>query len=115
MEFPYDLPGETLHDVGFYTQLLYGFHFRWAAGLRGEYVTGNSPSVADGVLSPRREDPTRADRLRLSPMLLFQPTEFSRLRLQYNYDHTDTIGGDDAHTVWFAAEILYGSHGAHQY
>lgn len=115
IEFPNDLPADTLHDVGFYTQLLYGFRFRWAAGLRAEYVTGSAPSVAEGVLSPRMDDPMRADRFRISPLLLYQPTEFSRLRLQYNYDNTDTLGTGDAHTVWFAAEVLYGAHGAHKY
>ncbi len=113
--FPNDLPADTLHDVGFYTQLLYGFHFRWAVGLRGEYVTGSAPSVADGVLSPRMDDPLRADRFRISPLLVYQPTEFSRLRLQYNYDNTDTLGSGDAHTIWLGAEVLYGAHGAHKY
>lgn len=114
-EFPNDLPADTLHDLGFYTQILYGFQFRWAAGLRGEYVTGSAPSVLDGVLSPRRDDPLRADRFRISPLLQYQPTEFSRLRLQYNYDNSDSLKGRDAHTVWIGAEILYGAHGAHQY
>ncbi|MFN2427777.1 MAG: hypothetical protein ABR587_15175 [Candidatus Binatia bacterium] len=114
-DFPNDLPADSLHDIGFYSQLLYGFRFRWAVGLRGEYATGDSPSIAEGVLSPRRDDPMRADRFRLSPLLIYQPTEFSRLRLQYNYDNTDTLGSQDAHTVWFAAEILYGAHGAHKY
>ena len=29
-----NLPGRTLHDWGFYSQLLYGFHYGWAVGLR---------------------------------------------------------------------------------
>ena len=67
------------------------------------------------ALPARQDDPLRADRLRISPLLLWHPTEFSRLRLQYNYDNTDTLVGGDAHTVWLGAEILYGEHGAHKY
>ena len=49
------------------------------------------------------------------PLLQFQPSEFSRLRLQYNYDHAAFLAGDDAHTFWFGAEILFGAHPAHAY
>ena len=71
--------------------------------------------MEEGAFAPRADDPLRADRLRLSPLLLFHPTEFSRLRLQYNYDDSDALRGGDAHTVWVGAEILYGTHGAHKY
>lgn len=113
--FPNDLPADTLRDTAFYTQMVYGFRWGWGVGLRAEYATGEGASIAEGLLSPRQEDPLRADRLRISPLLLWHPTEFSRLRLQYNYDNTDTLIGGDAHTVWLGAEILYGEHGAHKY
>ncbi len=113
--FPNDLPADTLRDTAFYTQMVYGFRWGWAVGLRAEYATGEGASIAEGLLAPRGEDPLRADRLRISPLLLWHPTEFSRLRLQYNYDNTDTLVGGDAHTLWLGAEILYGEHGAHTY
>jgi hypothetical protein len=103
------LPAATLHDWGLYTQLLYGFRYRWAGGLRYEYATGSGQSVGG-----RAADPLRDDRHRFSPLLSFQPTEFSRLRLQYNLDHADHLD-DDAHSVWFGFEILYGQHPAHRY
>ena len=105
------LESDTLRDWGLYSQLLYGFHYRWATGLRFEYADGSGPSVETG----RSQDPFRDERYRLSPLLAFYPTEFSRLRLQYNYDHADHLDGDDAHSVWLGLEILWGAHPAHKY
>jgi hypothetical protein len=113
--FPNDLPEDTLRDWGLYSQVLYGFRYGWAAGLRGEYESGSGSSVADGVLAPRSDDSLRDDRLRLSPLLVWHPTEFSRFRLQYNYDHADFLSGDDAHTIWVGGEVLYGKHAVHKY
>jgi hypothetical protein len=55
-------------------------------------------------------------------MLVFQPTEFSRIRLQYNFDiashlKTDGLGSNapDAGSVWLGFEISYGAHAAHKY
>jgi hypothetical protein len=111
------LPGETLNDYGFYTQLLYGFKPRWVAGLRFDYVTGEQGDyerrnlTLDGEVLGR--DLERAERWRLSPNLTWFPTEFSKLRLQYNYDDRKGIGED--HTVWLQFEFLLGSHGAHKF
>ena len=114
-EFPNDLPGTILRDTGVYTQLLYGFQHRWAAGLRYEYASGSGQSVLDGALASRQTDPSRADRHRVSPLVVWQPTEFSRFRLQYNFDHAQHLDGNDAHTVWLGAEVLFGAHPAHVY
>jgi hypothetical protein len=113
--FPNDLPADTLKDTGFYAQLIYGFRWGWAVGLRGEYATGSGASIADGLPAPRADDSTRDDRYRISPLLAWHPTEFSRLRLQYNYDNADFLVGGAAHTLWLGAEITYGEHAAHKY
>lgn len=109
-EYEPPLPGDTLHDLGLYTQLLYGFRHGWSGGLRYEYATGWGRSVGG-----RDADPQRDDRHRLSPLLSYRPTEYSRLRLQYNFDRADHLSDDDAHSVWLGVEILYGSHAAHRY
>jgi hypothetical protein len=105
-----DLSAETLRDWGFYSQLLYGFVPGWAAGVRYEYATGNGESVGG-----REDDPFRNDRTRVSPLLVWQPSEFTRLRLQYNYDRADHLAGNDAHSVWLGVEFMYGAHAAHTY
>ncbi|MCX8072952.1 MAG: hypothetical protein N3C12_10930 [Candidatus Binatia bacterium] len=104
------LPGAILRDVGFYAQGLYGFRYGWAAGLRLEFASGKGQSLAGRAL-----DPLRSDRWRLSPLLVWLPTEYSRLRLQYNYDRAQFLPDRDAHTVWLSAEILYGRHPTHKY
>jgi hypothetical protein len=99
-----DLPEETLRDWGFYSQLLWGFKPRWVAGLRGEFVSANSASFDSDL---------RMDRTRISPNLTWYPTEFSKVRLQYNYDCRQDIGSD--HSVWLQLEFSLGAHGAHQF
>jgi hypothetical protein len=114
---PIFIASDTLHDWGLYTQLLYGFSYGWAAGLRYEFATGSGSNVdADGNPVSRDTDPFRSDRHRVSPLLVFHPTEFSRLRLQYNYDHAVFLSGSpDAHSVWLGAEVFFGAHAAHKY
>jgi hypothetical protein len=104
------LPSDTLHDWGLYTQALYGFRYRWAAGPRYEFATGSGQSVGG-----RDTDPLRDDRHRVSALLLWQASEFSRLRLQYNWDEADHLAGGDASSVWLSLEVLYGAHAAHTY
>jgi hypothetical protein len=110
---PVFLADDDLEDWGFYAQALWGFRRGWAAGLRYEYGSGSGESVL--AYDGRDADPFRADRHRVSPLLAFHPSEFSRLRLQYNYDLADHLGKDDVHSVWAGFEFLFGSHPAHGY
>lgn len=104
--------GRTLKDWGFYTQLLWGWRKDWAVGLRYEYADGRG----EDLLAHREDNPLRDERHRLSPLLVWHPSEFSRLRLQYNYDQAEFLGRSDSeHTVWFGLEVLWGSHPAHKY
>ena len=54
-------------------------------------------------------------RHRVSPLLTFYPSEFSRLRLQYNYDRFDHARESAAHSVWLGLEFALGSHPAHEF
>jgi hypothetical protein len=111
------LDGETLVDWGFYTQYLYGFKPKWAVGLRYEFVWWGSGASLDSsyaAVSPN-EDPYRDNRHRLSPLLAWYMTEYSRFNLQYNYDHAEHLAHKDAHTVWIGAEFMLGSHPAHKF
>jgi len=100
------LPSENLRDWGFYLQSLWGFKPHWVTGLRGEFVTGN-----DGAFDA--SDVFRGERTRLSPNLTWYPSEFSKIRLQYNYDHGELFG--DEHSVWMQFEFLLGAHAAHKF
>jgi hypothetical protein len=119
------LPEQTLKDWGLYAQLLWGFRKDWAAGIRLDYVSGSGDDFladfATGTVTvlPRNLAPFRNDRYRISPLLAWDLTEFSRLRLQYNYDHNkDRLPGFDRrdyHSIWLGAEIMLGAHAAHKY
>lgn len=99
---------DTLKDWGLFTQVLVGFLPGWSAGLRYEVASGSGDSVGG-----RDADPTRDDRTRISPLIAWQPTEFSRLRLQYNYDKADHLADQDAHSVWLSLDIIIGTHPPH--
>ncbi|HMP74982.1 MAG TPA: hypothetical protein PKE12_01680 [Kiritimatiellia bacterium] len=105
----HDFASETIKDWGFYSQLVWGFAPRWETGLRVEYVTGNDAGVEE-----RDHDPARSDRVRISPMLAYRPSEFTRVRVQYNYDDADFLD-DKVHTVWAGLELLFGKHPAHKF
>jgi hypothetical protein len=112
-EEPLALSSKTLRDWGGYLQVLWGFRRPWAAGLRYEYATGSGASV--GIYDGRSSDPFRDDRHRIAPLLVFYPSEFSRLRLQYNYDRADFSADSANHTVWLGLEFGIGPHAAHAF
>ena len=66
---------ETFHDWGLYSQVLWGFKKGWVAGVRGDYVDMQDSKFTD--------DLDRQSRWRLSANLTWYPTEFSKIRLQY--------------------------------
>ena len=111
------LSEETLADFGLYTQVVYGFHKGWTVGLRydwldredGEYELASL--ALDGEQLGR--DPSRNSRWRLSPALTWYPSEFSKIRLQYNLDERRDIGTD--HSVWLQFEFILGAHAAHKF
>ena len=103
---PVPLPAETLRDYGWYSQLLFGFAPRWNAGLRADWVNSNA-----GVFDS--EDPFRGRRHRISPELTFFPSEFSKVRLQYNFDQGTLLG--TARSIWMQLEFGIGAHAAHKF
>jgi hypothetical protein len=107
---PARLPRETITDFGVYSQIAYGFHKGWVAALRGDYVFPEKEAEYEQIIG---SDPDRASRFRISPNLTWYPSEFSKIRLQYNYDHRNTIGDD--HSVWLQFEMLLGAHAAHKF
>jgi len=107
---PAFLPKETLTDYGLYSQVSYGFKKGWVAALRGDYVFPDKRGLYESITGA---DPERASRWRISPDLTYYPSEFSKIRLQYNFDHRNGIGDD--HSVWMQFEFLLGTHAAHKF
>jgi hypothetical protein len=115
------LPSDTLKDYGFYSQMLYGFRPNWAAGIRYEFANGSGDNVnvdfGTGTVATvsRNSDPFRGDRHRISPLLVWQTTEFSRFRLQVNYDRLNGFDHKNANSIWLGGEFMFGAHAAHKY
>jgi hypothetical protein len=109
----------TLGDWGAYTQVAWGFARPWVAGLRFDYAKGQEDSFSNGSYSSL-QDSLRDQRGRVSIDLTYYPSEFSKVRIQYNYDRSEFLShafGDprDAHSVYLQFEILFGAHGAHKF
>jgi len=102
-------PTETITDWGLYSQVLWGFKPGWVLGLRGDFVTGDNAPYE----KISGKDLSRAERWRISPNLTWYPSEFSKLRLQYNYDDREGFGVD--HSIWLQFEFLLGAHAAHKF
>ena len=108
-----DTTGDSSGDYrggqdGFYAQAVYQFMPRWRAGVRYDQLwSDNLVRDLDPDVLDDGSDPTR-----LSAMLDFSNSEFSRFRLQWNHQW----GGLDGNDAVFLQYILsLGSHGAHAY
>ena len=104
------VPRELLKDWGFYSQVAWGFKKGWVTALRFDYLDRLHKGQYEMVYG---DDPERGRRWRISPNLTWYPSEFSKIRLQYNFDERDNIGPD--HSIWLQFEFLLGSHGAHKF
>lgn len=103
---PGDATREVLHDSGLFTQALWGFSPSWVAGLRWEYASAEGDT---------HTDPMRDTRKRLSPNITWYPTEYSKLRLQYNRDWTEHLADKTENSIWLQVEFNIGSHMAHTF
>ncbi len=90
---------------GVYGQVAYQFMPHWRAGLRYDHIWSDNRFGAPGLLD---DDSSQ----RVSAMVDFSRTEFSRLRLQWNHDFGG-IRDDDA--VFLQYIMSLGSHGAHTF
>ena len=101
---------ETFHDWGLYSQVLWGFKKGWVAGIRGDYVDMQNSQFTD--------DLDRQSRWRLSANLTWYPTEFSKIRLQYNQDFLEQnffLSARQVESVFLQWEFILGAHGAHKF
>ena len=101
---------ETFHDWGMYSQVLWGFKKGWVAGIRGDYVDMQDSKFTDGL--------DRQSRWRISANLTWYPTEFSKIRLQYNQDFLEEnffLSARQVESIFLQWEFILGAHGAHKF
>lgn len=118
-----ETPEEELEDYGFYAEAMYRFAKRWNTGLRFDFTDTKTPvheEHDDHEHEEEEDDHGHDDMLgllgrayRISPMLTFNPTEFSRIRLQYDYLNQDY--GPNQHAIFLQFQYAIGAHGAHPF
>jgi hypothetical protein len=101
-----------INDWGFYLQAIKALNKQWSLGIRYDYASGSGSSFEGAEVVAREDDFNRSDRYRISPLLVYQHSEFTNFKLQYNYDKSDT--GGTASSLWLGVEVLLGSHPAHK-
>ena len=123
-ELTFDAQGLGLVDAyrseqsGWYLQSVFQFRPRWRVGLRYDSLDSGSPRIAlvdGGILAPKSLPALlAADPDRVSMMLDWSPSEFSRLRAQYAWDDARADGERERQ---FRLQYIYGigAHGAHKY
>jgi len=110
----YGLPGAdpvpwNADQSAWYAQTVYQPFPRWRIGARYDRLSGESPDLRwlGTPLFPLGSDPRR-----YSLMVDWSNSEFSRLRLQYNYDKAGE-GSDNQFALQYIFSI--GAHGAHTF
>jgi Putative beta-barrel porin-2, OmpL-like. bbp2 len=95
---------------GWYLQGVYQFMPRWRVGLRTERLDAGNPDygleaglLATGGFNPRKN----------TLMVDFNPSEFSRVRLQLARDNARQGGRDNQ--LFLQYQMSLGAHGAHRY
>lgn len=110
-----DTAQSSLYDgeqTGWYAQAIYQFIPRWKVGYRYDRLSsdnnGSDATVLDQAgLLDHGHTPQRN-----SLMLAWQPSEYSRIRVQYNRDESST---DTDNQFFIQYTMIIGAHGAHSY
>ena len=108
-------PEMTSYDgdqKGWYAQTIYKFKPQWQVGLRYDLLDSNNRGSDADVLAEAGLDNENHDPERYSASIDWLPSEFSRLRLQYNQDKSY---GETDHQIFLQYTMSLGSHGAHQF
>jgi hypothetical protein len=119
----YDVAGSALSDSyhsvqdGWYVQGVYQFNPRWRFGLRYDALDSGDTRIGlvrDGVL-PASDFPLLLPGTpsRITTMIDFNPSEFTRLRAQYAWDDARDASTDQQFQLQYIYAI--GAHGAHKF
>lgn len=97
---------------GWYAQAVYQFMQHWSVGVRRGELDSNNRGDNGTVLDSAGLGNTDHKPYRNSAMLQWKPSEFSRIRLQYNDDHSSI---ETNRAILLQYTFALGSHGAHQF
>jgi len=97
---------------GWYAQAIYQFKPHWRTGIRYDRLSSNNRGSDDDVLAEAGLDDEGHTPERYSAMVEWLPSEFSRVRLQFNRDDSYENADDQ---IFLQYTYSLGSHGAHQF
>ncbi|MGB0237768.1 MAG: hypothetical protein ACPG4B_04850 [Cycloclasticus sp.] len=97
---------------GWYAQAVHQFKPQWRAGLRYDQLDSSNSGADTDILEEAGLDNEGHTPKRYSAMVEWLPSEFSRIRLQFNRDQSYE---DTDNQLFLQYTHSLGSHGAHQY
>ncbi|MCW8932128.1 MAG: outer membrane beta-barrel protein [Gammaproteobacteria bacterium] len=97
---------------GWYAQAVYQFKPHWRTGIRYDRLSSNNKGSDYDVLVEAGLDDEGHTPERYSAMLEWLPSEYSRIRLQFNHDDSYK---DSDNQLFLQYTFSLGSHGAHQF
>jgi len=97
---------------GFYIQSVYQFMPQWRAGLRYDLLDSNNTGSDDEIIEEAGLHNEGITPNRISAMMEWVPSEFSRIRLQYNHDNSSE---ETDNQIMLQYTFSLGSHGAHTF
>lgn len=98
---------------GWYAQAVYQFIPRWRTGIRLDRLSADNSGDNSSVLNDTGLLTDGHDARRSSVMIEWVPSEFSRLRLQFNHDQSAADITDKQLFMQYTFSL--GAHGAHQF
>ncbi|PCJ20498.1 MAG: hypothetical protein COB04_04390 [Gammaproteobacteria bacterium] len=109
---PFEMTRFDGHQKGGYAQTVYKFQRQWQTGFRYDRLASQNRGSDADVLAEAGLDNEGHAPQRYSVTLEWLPSEFSRLRLQYNRDESSEETDDQ---IFLQYTMSLGSHGAHQF
>ena len=103
----------TANQSGWFVQGIYQFEPAWRVGLRYDRLDEGSYDLSPGLAGAPGLAPPDFTPKRVSAMLDWSPSEFSRFRLQYNQDSSQT--GITDNQIYLQYILSLGTHGAHKF
>ena len=119
---------ETLENWGCYGQMVYRFSKRWDTGFRFGIIDTNTPvqevdeeGETSSIFIATRGEKEEVEGMlglmgrtyRISPMITFSPSEFSQIRLEYDY--LNQSFAENQHALFLQFQYAIGAHGAHPF
>ncbi len=95
---------------GLYSELIWRYNLRWRTGFRYDFIGKRPERIYE------KENLNRTG-VKYSAMIEFNPSEFSRIRLQFIHDQAKFLFGEQKtfNEIFLNINVSVGAHGAHKF